>query len=117
MIPAVKLATSLLGVAFLAAARGGNGPAARTPPSARPGASPSTSPVAEASATPTDTPASSPPPAPLTGAFAVLATPTSAGTYTVSIAATNAKIVGSATPTTPTARTCGHTSAAVAPIP
>ncbi len=66
---------------------------------------------------PTDTPASSPTPAPLTGAFAVLATPTSAGTYTVSIVATNGKIVGSATPSGPTAVTCGNTAAAVVPIP
>jgi len=117
MIPAVKLPTSLLAVAFLVIACGGNGPAARTSPSARAGASASTSPVAEPSATPTGTPASSPTPAPLTGAFAVLATPTSAGTYTVSIVATNGKIVGSATPSSPTAVTCGDVAAAVVPIP
>jgi hypothetical protein len=62
-------------------------------------------------------PASSPTPAPLTGSFAVLATPTSAGTYTVSIVATNGKIVGSATPSSPTAVTCGDGAAALAPLP
>jgi hypothetical protein len=54
---------------------------------------------------------------PLSGSFAVLATPTSAATYTVSVVATSGKIVGSATPSSPTAVTCGDAAAAVVPIP
>jgi hypothetical protein len=53
----------------------------------------------------------------LTGSFAVLATPTSADTYTVSIVGADGKVVASAQPSSPTAVTCGDAAAAVVPLP
>ena len=114
MIPAVKLPTSLLAVAFLIAACGGNGSTARTSPSAA-SATTSKSPTGEAPATPAVTPPASP--TPLTGSFAVLATATSADTYTVSIVGTDAKVFGAAQASSPAAVTCGNGAAALVPLP
>ena len=103
MIPAVKHPASLVALAILIAACGGQGTHA----------SGSASPKASASATASAATA----PAPLTGAFAVLATPTSADNYTVSIVGVDGKVVASAQASSPTAVTCGDAAAAVLPLP
>lgn len=46
-----------------------------------------------------------------------MATPISADTYTVSIVGVDGKVVASATPSSPTAVTCGDAAAAVLPLP
>src|SRR6266436_8143975 len=106
MIPAVKL-TSLVALAFLVAACGGLGSHATASPSTKASGSIAASPTSRAGASP----------APLTGAFAVLATSTSADSYTVSIIAASGKVVGSAQASSPTAVTCGDAAAAVLPLP
>jgi len=106
MIPAVKL-TSLVALAFLVAACGGLGSHATASPSPRASGSIAASPTSRAGASP----------APLTGAFAVLATSTSADTYTVSIVGVDGKVVASAQASSPTAVTCGDAAAAVLPLP
>ena len=103
MIPAVKHPASLVALAILVAACGGQGSHASGSPS----------PKASASATASAATA----PAPLTGAFAVLATPPSADTYTVSIVGVDGKVVASAQASSPTAVTCGDAAAAVLPLP
>src|SRR5260370_7723392 len=105
MIPAVKHPASLVAFAFLIAGCGGQGSHSSASPKA-------TSSVA---ASPTSSSAASP--APLTGAFAVLATPPSADTYTVSIVGVDGKVVASAQASSPTAVTCGDPPAAVLPLP
>ena len=105
MIPAVKHPASLVAFAFLVAGCGGQGSHSSASPKA-------TSSVA---ASPTSSSAASP--APLTGAFAVLATPPSADTYTVSIVGVDGKVVASAQASSPTAVTCGDAAAAVLPLP
>jgi hypothetical protein len=107
MIPAVKHPASLVAFALLVAGCGGQGSHASASHSPRP-----TSSVA---ASPTSSSAGSP--APLTGAFAVLTTPTSADTYTVSIVGVDGKVVASAQASSPTAVTCGDAAAAVLPLP
>ncbi len=107
MIPAVKHPASLVAFAFLVAGCGGQGSHASASPSPK-----ATSSVA---ASPTSSSAASP--APLTGAFAVLATPPSADTYTVSIVGVDGKVVASAQASSPTAVTCGDAAAAVLPLP
>ncbi len=112
----MKHPTFLLAVAILVAGCGGQGSAARTSPSANPTASAATaSPASDTSPSAASSPAASP--VPITGSFAVLATPTSGDTYTVSIVAINGKVVGSATASTPTPVSCGDAAAAVVPIP
>jgi len=113
MVTAVKLPMSLLAAALLVSGCGGPG----SYPGASPSAKAASSPRATASSAPTPgaTPSSSP--APLTGGFAVLSTPLSSDTYTVSIVAANGKVVGSAQPSSPTAVTCGDAAAAVLPLP
>ncbi len=111
MIPTVKLPMTLLAVAMLMAGCGGQANHAATSPSSKASGSPTTSPVAAGSPSP---PAS---PVTLTGAFAVLATPTSADTYTVTIVGADGKIVGSAAASSPTAVTCGGAAGAVVPLP
>jgi hypothetical protein len=114
MIPPLKMPTSLLAAAVVVAACGGPGSYPGASPSAKGAGSPSAS--ARASSTPSPgAPTGSP--APLTGAFAVLSTPPSGDTYTVSIVAVNGKVVGSAQPSSPTAVTCGDAAAAVLPLP
>ena len=103
MIPAVKHPASLVALAILVAACGGQGSHASGSPSPKASAS-ATAPAATA-------------PAPLTGAFAVLATPPSADTYTVSIVGVDGKVVASAQASSPTAVTCGDAAAAVLPLP
>jgi len=103
MIPAVKHPASLVALAILVAACGGQGSHASVSPS----------PKASASATASAATA----PAPLTGAFAVLATPPAADTYTVSIVGVDGKVVASAQASSPTAVTCGDAAAAVLPLP
>src|SRR5713101_9859939 len=111
MIPTVKLPMTLLAVAMLMAGCGVQANHAATSPSSKASSSPTTSPVAAGSPSP---PAS---PVTLTGAFAVLATPTSADTYTVTIVRADGKIVGSAAASSPTAVTCGGAAGAVVPLP
>src|SRR6266851_4431473 len=111
MIPTVKLPMTLLAVAMLMAGCGGQANHAATSPSSKASGSPTTSPVAAGSPSP---PAS---PVTLTGAFAVLATPTSADTYTVTIVGADGKIVGSAAASSPTSVTCGGAAGAVVPLP
>ncbi len=106
-IPAVKLSASLVALALLAAGCGGQGTHASASPS----------PKATSSSTPSPIPSPVASPAPLTGAFAVLATPISADTYTVSIVGVDGKVVGSAQASSPTAVTCGDAAAAVLPVP
>lgn len=105
----MKRSTFLLAVAFLVAACGGQGSRAAASPAVTPSASPVPSASAEASAPPTSIP--------LTSAYGVLATPTSADTYTVSIVAPDGKVAGSAQASSPTGVTCGDAAAAVVPIP
>jgi len=105
MIPAVKHPASLVALAFLVAGCGGPGSHASASPKA------TSSPTAPAT---TSTVAS---PAPITGAFAVLATPMSADTYTVAIVGIDGKVVASAQASSPTSVTCGDASAAVLPLP
>src|SRR5260370_19912225 len=105
MIPAVKHPASLVAFAFLIAGCGGQGSHSSASPKA-------TSSVA---ASPTSSSAASP--APLTGAFAVLATPPSADTYTVSIVGIDGKVVASAQASSPTAATCGDAAAPLLPPP
>ncbi len=78
-------------------------------------ASPSPKAKSSVAASPTSSSAASP--APLTGAFAVLATPPSADTYTVSIVGVDGKVVASVQASSPTAVTCGDAAAAVLPLP
>jgi len=99
----VKHPASLVALAILVAACGGQGSHASGSPSPKASAS-ATAPAATA-------------PAPLTGAFAVLATPPSADTYTVSIVGVDGKVVASAQASSPTAVTCGDAAAAVLPLP
>ncbi len=110
---------SWLAVALLVAGCGGPGSYPPVSPSARGGSSPISSPPATATASSTPSPGASPAasPVPLTGAFAVLSTPPSGDTYTVSIVASNGKVVGSAQPSSPTAVTCGDAASAVLPLP
>src|SRR5258708_940082 len=105
MIPAVKHPASLVAFAFLIAGCGGQGSHSSASPKA----------TSSAAASPTSSSAASP--APLTGAFAVLATPPSADTYTVSIVGVDGKVVASAQASSPTAVTCGDAAAAVLPLP
>src|SRR5712692_8773850 len=107
MIPAVKHPASLVALAVLVAGCGGAGSHA----------SASHSPKATSSVVASPTSSSVASPAPLTGAFAVLATPTSADTYTVSIVGVDGKVVASAQVSSPTAVTCGDAAAAVLPLP
>jgi hypothetical protein len=107
MIPAVKHPAPLVALAFLVAGCGGLGSHASASPSAKASSS--------ASASPTSSTGTSP--APLTGAFAVLATPISADTYTVSIVGVDGKVVASAQASSPTAVTCGDAAAALLPLP
>ncbi len=111
MIPTVKLPMTLLAVAMLMAGCGGQANHAATSPSSKASGSPKTTPVAAGSPSPPTSPL------PLTGAFAVLATPTSADTYTVTIVGADGKIVGSAAASSPTAVTCGGAAGAVVPLP
>lgn len=118
----MKLSTSLLAVVFVVAGCAGPGSHASASPSPRSSSSPASPPASgtpTSSALPTTSPASSPAasPIPLTGAFAVLATRTSADTYNVSIVAPDGKVVASAQPSSPTAVTCGDAAAAVVPLP
>ncbi len=115
MIPAVKVPTSLLAVGLLVAGCGGSGSHSAASPLAHASSSPATSSLPGASASPASSPNASP--APLTGAFAVLATAPSADSYTVSIVATDGKVVGSAQASSPTSVTCGDAAAAVVPLP
>ena len=85
MIPAVKHPASLVAFALLVAGCGGQGSHASASPSPKATSSVAASPTSSSSS-----------PAPLTGAFAVLATPTSADTYTVSIVGVDGKVVASA---------------------
>ena len=119
MIPAVKPPTFLLAVAILMVGCGGQGSSARNTPAASATGSPAASPLPDASASPATSPAASPSasPIPLAGSFAVLATPISGDTYTVSIVAIDGKVVGSTTASSPTAVTCGDAASAVVPIP
>jgi len=116
MIPLVKQPMFLLAVAILISACGGQaGSAVHITPRANPTetSTAASSPTPGASASPT----ASPGPVPLNGSFAVLASPLSGDTYTVSIVAINGKVVATATPSSPTAVTCGDAAAAVVPIP
>src|SRR6266852_5206861 len=106
MIPAVKHPASLVAFALLVAGCGGQGSHASASPSPKATSSVAASPTSSSSS-----------PAPLTGAFAVLATPTSADTYTVSIVGVDGKVVASAQASSPTAVTCGDAAAAVLPLP
>ena len=107
MIQAVKNLASLVAFAFLVVGCGGQGSHANASLSPRATSSPTTSAT-------TSTVAS---PAPITGAFVVLATPPSADTYTVSIVGVDGKVVASAQASSPTAVTCGDAAAAVLPLP
>lgn len=107
MIPAVKHPAWLVAIAILVVGCGGQGSHASAPPSPKASASAAASPTASA--------VTAPPP--VTGAFAVIATPTSADTYNVSIVGVDGKVVASATPSSPTAVTCGDAAAAVLPFP
>ena len=118
----VKRCTLLLAVGLLVAACSpgsypGASPSGRaiTSPAASPSSTAAASPTASSSASPTASAA--PSPVPITGAFAVLSTPPSGDTYTVSIIAPNGKVVGSAQPSSPTPVTCGDAAAAVLPLP
>lgn len=77
----------------------------------------SPSPKAKSSVAASPTSSSTASPAPITGAFAVLATPMSADTYTVAIVGIDGKVVASAQASSPTPVTCGNASAAVVPLP
>ncbi len=107
MIPAVKHPASLVAFAFLVVGCGGQGSQASASHSPKPASSVAASPTSSSAASP----------APLTGAFAVLATPPSADTYTVSIVGVDGKVVASAQASSPTAVTCGDAAAAVLPLP
>jgi hypothetical protein len=111
MIPAVKRSMTLLAVAMLIAGCGGQASHAAASPSSKANGSPATSPVSAGS------PSAAASPVPLTAAFAVLATSTSADNYNVSIVGADGKVVGSAQPSSPTAVTCGSAGPAVVPLP
>jgi hypothetical protein len=51
------------------------------------------------------------------GTYAVLATPTTTDTYTVSLVGTDGSVVATATPSSPTAVTCGDAAAALVSLP
>jgi hypothetical protein len=116
-IPAVKPHAFLLAVAIILAGCGSQGGSAvHITPKANPSETPNaSSPTPAASASPTAS--LTPSPVPLSGSFAVLATTLSGDTYTVSIVAINGKVVATATPSSPTAVTCGDAAGAVVPIP
>jgi hypothetical protein len=118
MIPAVK-PTFLLAVAILVVSCGGQGSTVHITPAVSPAGSPAASPLPDTSASPAASPVASPAasPVPIAGSFAVLVTSTSGDTYTVSIIGVDGKVVGTATPSSPTAVTCGDAAAAVVPIP
>jgi len=107
MIPAVKHLAPLVALAFLVAGCGGQGSHASASPSPKAKSSVAASPTSSSAASP----------APLTGAFAVLATPPSADNYTVSVVGVDGKVVASAQASSPTAVTCGDAAAAVLPLP
>ncbi len=107
----MKVRISFLAFAVLVAGCAGPGSQAGVSPSAKAGTSPAGSPPATAAPSPATSPG------PLTSAFAVLSTPPSGDTYTVSIIAANGKVVGSAQPSSPTAVTCGDAATAVLPLP
>jgi len=101
--------------ALTLAACGSSSAAARTTPS------PATPASASASASPSGSPAASPSPSasptPVAGSYAVLATPTSTDTYTVSLVGSDGSVVASATPSSPTSVACGDAAAALVPAP
>ncbi|HWO44775.1 MAG TPA: hypothetical protein VNO87_04185 [Methylomirabilota bacterium] len=101
----MKNSASLVAFAFLVAGCGGQGSHSSASPKAT--SSVATSPTSSSAASP----------APLTGAFAVLATPPSADSYTLSIVGVDGKVVASAQASSPTALTCGDAAAAVLPLP
>src|SRR5258706_3454599 len=107
MLPAVKPPSSLVAFGFLIVGCGGQG--------SHTSASHSPKPTSSVAASPTSSSAASP--APLTGAFAVLTTPPSADTYTVSIVGVDGKVVASAQASSPTAVTCGDAAAPGLPLP
>ena len=115
IIPAVKPHTFLLAVVILVAGCGGQGSTVHITPAVSPIGSPGASQLPDISASPGASPAASP--VPIAGSFAVLATSTLGDNYTVSIVAIDGKVVGTATPSSPTAVTCGDAAAAVVPIP
>src|SRR5260370_6914120 len=106
MVAGVRPPASLVAFALLVGGCGGQGSHASASPSPKATSSVAASPTSSSSS-----------PAPLTGAFAVLATPTSADTYTVSIVGVDGKVVASAQASSPTAVTCGDAAAAVLPLP
>lgn len=108
MIRAMRTCITLLTVAVLLPGCAGQASNATASPSHK--ASPAASP-ATASSSPASTPA------PVTGAFGLLVTPLAADSYTVSLIATNGKVVGSAKASSPTQVICGDGSAAVVPLP
>lgn len=76
------------------------------------------SPVATASASPASSPApGSPTPPVVTTAYGVLVGQQTAATYTVSLIASDGKVVTSAQASTPAAVTCANAAAAVVPLP
>jgi len=106
--PAVKRTTALLAVALLLAGCGGQ--------ASHPTASSAARVDSSAGNLPTTLPVASP--APLTGAFGVLATSTSADPYIVSIIAPDGKVVASAQASSPARIKCGDVAAhAVVPAP
>ena len=116
----LRFVSYVLAILTLAAC-GSSSVASRHTPPPSPALSPSAS--APASASPSDSPSASPSPSPVpsptpfVGYYAVLATPTNTDTYTVSLVGTDGSVVASATPSSPTAVTCGDAAAALVPVP
>jgi hypothetical protein len=104
---AVKLCALLLVVTAVVGACGGTPSAAKPSPSAEP--SPSASPSLPSSPAPS--------PLPSEGAYGVLATYVSAGTYTITLIGADGKVASSAQASHPTSISCGATIGANLPAP
>jgi len=107
-------------VAILTIAACGSSSAAARPsptPTTTASATASASPSSSPSESPSPSPSPTPSPTPFVGYYGVLATPPNTDTYTVSLIATDGSVVASATPSSPTAVTCGDASAADVPLP
>jgi hypothetical protein len=108
-VGAVKLCPLLLVVAAVAGACGG------TPSAPAPSQSPSIVPAATASPSAPASPA--PSPLPSEGAYGVLATYVSAGTYTISLIGADGKVASSAQASHPVSISCSSTTGADLPSP
>jgi hypothetical protein len=113
-VGSLRFVAHVVAILTLAACGSSSAAARQTPSPSHAAASPS----ASASASPPEaSPSPQPSPTPFVGYYAVLATPTNTDTYTVSLVGIDGSVVASATPSSPTAVTCGDAAGALVPVP